>query len=74
MRRGPPRKSKSPWASREAARGHEPVAELGWLTMRVVPLLRLTSAIAPTIQFLTTQPTSTNRLAICWRTWSVGNS
>ena len=31
MRRGAPRKSKSPWASSEAARGHEPVAELGWL-------------------------------------------
>ena len=29
MRPGAPRKLKSPWASREAARGHEPVAELG---------------------------------------------
>ena len=31
MRRGALRKSKSHWASSEAARGHEPVAQLGRL-------------------------------------------
>lgn len=54
MRRGAPRKSKSPWASSETARGHEPVAELGRLA-GFSAILAATSGQAPSVVQLRAQ-------------------